>query len=188
MNVFNNYLSIEGLEDLRRFFQTKGKCCIYRKNEFFVKQGELHPTAGLVLKGAFRYLANSSEGNDRIVGYSFENDFVTDYGSFQSKALSVVNVQAVNDCEVCILPLQEVNEFFYTFDHNNLRCRIAEVMLADIYDRLLSLYCDSPIERYRKLINRYPEIQNLVSLKEIASFINVTPETLSRIRRKIIHE
>jgi hypothetical protein len=50
---------------------------------------------------------------------------------------------------------------------------------------MLSLYCDSPEGRYIKLIERYPDILNLVSLKEIASLIKIAPETLSRIRRKL---
>lgn len=62
---------------------------------------------------------------------------------------------------------------------------MAETLLNDVSARLLSMYCDSPEERYTKLINRYPDIVNLVSLKEIASLIKVAPETLSRIRRKL---
>jgi Mn-dependent DtxR family transcriptional regulator len=62
---------------------------------------------------------------------------------------------------------------------------VAEALLNDVSTRLLSMYCDSPKERYTKLIARYPDILTLVSLKEIASLIKVTPETLSRIRRKL---
>lgn len=62
---------------------------------------------------------------------------------------------------------------------------MAEPLLNDVSTRLLSMYCDSPEERYTKQINRYPGIVNLKSLKEIASLIKVAPETLSRIRRKL---
>ena len=62
---------------------------------------------------------------------------------------------------------------------------MAEPLLNDVSTRLLSMYCDSPEECYTKLINRYPDIVNLISLKEIASLIKVAPETLSRIRRKL---
>ena len=53
-----------------------------------------------------------------------------------------------------------------------------------VYERLLDLYC-SPEIRYKKLIKRCPELKEAVPLKNIASFLGVTPETISRIRRKL---
>ena len=62
--------------------------------------------------------------------------------------------------------------------------RIAETMFAEIYQRLLGFYCNTPEQRYRALMKRCPNLQELLSLKEIALFLGVTPETLSRIRKK----
>lgn len=53
-----------------------------------------------------------------------------------------------------------------------------------IYQRLLGFYCDTPEQRYRALMKRCPNLQERLSLKEIALFLGVTPETLSRIRKK----
>ena len=62
--------------------------------------------------------------------------------------------------------------------------RIAETMFAEIYQRLLRFYCDTPEQRYQALMKRCPDLQERISLKEIALFLGVTPETLSRIRKK----
>lgn len=62
--------------------------------------------------------------------------------------------------------------------------RIAEAMFAEIYQRLLRFYCDTPEQRYQALMKRCPDLQERISLKEIALFLGVTPETLSRIRKK----
>lgn len=61
--------------------------------------------------------------------------------------------------------------------------RIAETMFAEIYQRLLGFYCDTPEQRYQTLMKRCPDLQELITLKEIALFLGVTPETLSRIRK-----
>lgn len=98
---------------------------------------------------------------------------------------SAASAQAIKDSIVYSLTYDDLNTFFREQDFENLRAQIAEAFLSDIYGRMLSLYCDTPEQRYTQLLHRYPQIINEVNLKEIASFIKVAPETLSRIRKKI---
>ncbi len=56
------------------------------------------------------------------------------------------------------------------------------------YKRLLDFYCDTPEQRYVKLMKRCPDLKSIVPLKDIASFLNVTPETVSHIRRKLLQK
>lgn len=70
-------------------------------------------------------------------------------------------------------------------DTQRLGRYIAETMFAEIYQRLLGFYYDSPEQRYQALMKRCPNLQELITLKEIALFLGVTPETLSRIRKKL---
>ena len=63
--------------------------------------------------------------------------------------------------------------------------RVAEELFAITYDRLLDFYCKTPEEHYLNLIDRYPGLVDVIPLKELASFIGVTPETVSHIRRKL---
>ena len=62
--------------------------------------------------------------------------------------------------------------------------RIAETMFAEIYQRLLRFYCDTPEQRYQALMKRCPDLQERISLNEIALFLVVNPENLIRIRKK----
>ncbi|MGV8091374.1 MAG: Crp/Fnr family transcriptional regulator [Mangrovibacterium sp.] len=185
MFVLNKYLELEEIKEIRQFFIGAGMPKEYRKNEFFMQRGQKQDYAGFILKGGFRYLGYTSDGKEQIVGYSFENDFVVDYGSFQIQKPAVISSQAIKNSTVLMLSHEEINTFYDKYSSLNFRSKVAETCLEDIYGRMLSLYCDSPEERYTKLIERYPDILNLVSLKEIASLIKITPETLSRIRRKL---
>ena len=63
--------------------------------------------------------------------------------------------------------------------------RLAEHMLAEVYERLLDRYAASPQQRYEALTERCPDVLQLVPLRELASYLGVRPETLSRIRRRV---
>ena len=78
-------------------------------------------------------------------------------------------------------------EKFYRTDaaHERLGRTVAEHMLAEIYERLLQSYVSTPQERYESLLARCPGLLELVPLRELASFLGVRPETLSRIRRRV---
>ena len=66
--------------------------------------------------------------------------------------------------------------------------RIAETLLWEVYDRMISMYSLTPEERYLEIINRCPDLLKLITLKELASYLLIRPETLSRIRRKVVQK
>jgi len=189
MLAFDKYMQLDGIAELKQFFIENGVSKKYEKNEFFMQRDQKQNYAGFILKGGFRYLSyTTSTGKENIVGYTFENDFIVDYGAFQVREPASIGGQAIKQSTVLCITYDELNTFYDHCNAINLRGRIAETLFEDIYGRLLSLYCDLPKERYLKLIERYPDILNQVSLKEIASLIKITPETLSRIRRKLLQQ
>ena len=177
------YLGLEGIEELKSFISEYGILKQYSKNDFFIRKGYNLNHIGFIIKGGFKYLGYSSDGREQILGYSFESDFVADYPTFQTMQPPVIDIQSITNSTVKTLSHDELNSFFEHYEVVDLRSKIAESLLSDLGSRLLSMYCDLPEERYIKLIKRYPDILTLVNLKEIASLIKVTPETLSRIRK-----
>ena len=73
-------------------------------------------------------------------------------------------------------------------DAQRLGRLVAEEVLIEIYGRLLDFYCDTAEQRYISLLKRCPSLPQYIPLKEIASFLGVTPETVSHIRKKILLE
>nr|WP_320038915.1 Crp/Fnr family transcriptional regulator [uncultured Bacteroides sp.] len=185
MSIIKKHMELEGIAELRQLFISKGNTREYIKNEFFMQRGQKHNHLGFILKGGFRYLGYTSEGNEQIIGYSFENDFVASYSSFQTQQPSNIDAQAISNSTVLLLTYEDIKAFYDNCGFADLRSKVAETLLNDSNNRLLSLYCDSAEERYQNLIKNYPDILNLVSLKEIASLIKIRPETLSRIRRRL---
>ena len=80
----------------------------------------------------------------------------------------------------------KVEHFFATnAETMQIKCTLVEQSYLLMYHRLLDMYCKTTEELYLDLLNKCPDIQEYITLKEIASFLGVTPETVSRIRRKL---
>lgn len=96
----------------------------------------------------------------------------------------IVTIEAVCDTKICYIPYLKVEEFFATnVETMQVKCTLIEQSYLLMYHRLIDMYCKTTAELYLDLLNRCPDIQEYITLKEIASFLQVTPETISRIRR-----
>lgn len=92
----------------------------------------------------------------------------------------------MSECIIYQLSYQDVVAYWET-DMETLRFgkRTADALYEMVYKRLLDVFCNSPEESYLSLMKRCPDLKEKVSLKEIASYLRVTPTTVSNIRRKI---
>lgn len=141
---------------------------------------------GFVVSGSFRYCCTDSKGESKIVGYTFEDSFVGNYPAFQLQDKSNVDIQALCDCKIYTVTYPQLSAFYESNEgHQKLGRKIAETLLWEIYDRMITMYTLTPEERYIELLNRCPGLFQLITLKELASYLMVRPETLSRIRNKI---
>jgi len=179
----NKYTPEVDFSPIADLLQEKGLLKKYKKGEFFTHLSGRSDYMGYVSSGAFRYISTDSAGIDKVVGYSFSEGYVGNYATFQQKIFSNVGIQAICDSSVYILSYA-----FYEMSMENQRFgrRIAEILFLEIYDRLISIYSMSPRERYIEILKRCPDLLNMIPLKELASYLMITPETLSRIRKEIL--
>lgn len=183
---FNEYMDEIDFSEFRNLFLEKGTSREVKKKGYFVRQDEPCKSVGLIQSGIFRYTRIDNRGNEHIVGYSFANDFVCDYPSLIKSSSSLTNIQAITDCSVYLLSMKELKKFWETnMDTQRFGRLIAEEIFIEQYRRLLSFYCDTAEERYIALLQRCPNLPQYITLKEIASFLGITPETVSHIRRKL---
>ena len=102
---------------------------------------------------------------------------------------SKTDVKALEDSVVIQAPLETLRPFLQISVDGEIYVRaFVESLAFDFLKKIISLHCDTPEERYLQLQKRVPDILNRVNLKEIASYLRITPETLSRIRTRILYE
>lgn len=187
MSNFNNYINELDFSELIEFFLEKGVVTKYKKREFFCHQNQPTSHIGYIASGIFRYERTDSQENSHIVGYSFANDFVCDYTSIIRSTDSLVTAQAVTDSTIYLLSKQDIDDYWeMSMETQRFGRLAAETLFVDMYQRLLNFYCTTPIQRYTSLLQDRPDLLKHITLKEVASYIGVTPETVSHIRKKIL--
>lgn len=180
-NIYDQRIDLAAIKDVCR---EKGTCRHYAKDEVFVQQGTVGRYLGVVESGYFKYTTLTSSGNEAVVGFAFEGEIVADYYNSFNGFPSEVTIKAGTDTSVSQIRTGEARNIFNSFFEGNLSA-LNGTLFSEIYSRHLELYCKTPTERYLNLITRYPEIFDIVSLRDIASYLLVTPVYLSRIRKNI---
>lgn len=158
---------------------------LLKKGEYLLREGQVCNHVSFINKGAFRVF-NILNDNNYTAYFAFENDYVTDYKSFLTRKPSFDNIVALEDAELIQLDYDSMQHLYETFPVWQKYGRlISEFVFIETAERSQSLLMKSPEERYLQMLKEHPHILERVPLKYIASFIGVTPEALSRIRKRI---
>ena len=183
---FNSYMSNIDIDFFKELCLKHGELRHYKKNEFILHEGDACSFFGFILSGVVKYsCTNRTENKPYNVGFSFPNEFIADYPTCLYGMKSELNIQAIIPCEIYICSSAFLQQKFEENKESQQIARIAaEQMFFQSYSRYLDLFRFTPEERYLQLLKKCPAILQMVSLKEIASYLKITPIHMSRIRRK----
>lgn len=157
-----------------------------KKGEHFQMQGCPVRYMGYVDSGKFRYYKIDKDGNERTLWFNKSFPFIGDYHSFLKRTNAELCIQAMEDYEITLFSYEQMMELFDTnIDTQKLRATIAERSMFGWRNIALALYFNTAEERYIELLKDFPDIEKEISLKHIASTLGISPETLSRIRKKL---
>lgn len=181
---FNTYINRIDSEAWRELCVSKGSLRRYTKGEEFVSISKVGRYIGFIISGTLKYVAYSKDGTAHVMGMSRDGDFVADWPFCIYGIPAKLAIIAVTDCEIYCVSSQVVKEKMDS-DPNfkDIVMHSTEEVYTTVYDRYVDLYVKSPQQRYDELVSRYPDLFDLFSLKDIASFLNITPTHLSRLRR-----
>lgn len=156
-----------------------------KKNDFFVKEGEICPYFCYVESGILQH-SLMVEGEEKTTYLAMRNSVTSSLNSFLFKKPSRKSIKAISDCRLWIVDLATFkelitsNEAFHQFYYN-----LIEKQLCLIDDYRIDLLALSPEERYRKLLATEPELLQEVPLHYLASFLGISSRHMSRIRKNI---
>lgn len=183
---FNTYYDNIDSTFWRNLCVDSGVLRSYDKGELFVEQGRVAKYLGYIKSGALKYVVYADDGSEKVVGLEFTGEFVADFPFSLYGKKSRVSIEAVTACEIYCIPTKEIGELMVSDD--DLYRRIAESSIAlfdTIYNRYVDLHIKSAQQRYNELIGKHDDIFSIFPLKDIASFLNITPTHLSRLRKNI---
>ena len=184
---FNTYKEGLDLEFLREYCMEHGERRVMERGETLEEAGEPAQWVAFVERGCFKYMVhNDEEGKDYCTGFAFEGEFVSDFPYCLDGDVSEVSIEADMPCEVRVISGREL---LALFDNDpkmaKMDVKILKNLFKMVYARDLDHYRYTARSRYRRLLERCPQVVQMLSLKDIASFLNVTPVYLSKIRKEI---
>jgi CRP/FNR family transcriptional regulator, anaerobic regulatory protein len=155
-----------------------------KKNDFWIRKGEICRHLAFVNSGILRIINEINE-IESTVQLVYRNSFITSLTSFAYQVPGIWSIQALTDCD--LLLIDRDNHFRLVNDYKNwLEIDNVQLLLAytDLEYKLFSQYHLNAEQRFSKLFSERPDIFNQIPLKYIASSLGMTPETLSRLRKK----
>jgi CRP/FNR family transcriptional regulator, anaerobic regulatory protein len=156
-----------------------------KKGELVLRAGEVCNHVTFINKGYVR-IYNIVNDEDLTVNFAFDGNYITDYSSFVSRQPSIDYMVAMEDIEILQLSHDKLMQ---AYEHSPVWQKfgrlMAEYILIFVVARNKSLLFNSPEERYITLMKERPKVISNVPLKYIASYLGITPEALSRIRKRM---
>ena len=175
-------ITTEQIELLNFFF-------IHRKlskKQYLLQEGDICKYLTFVSRGILKSYILDEKGNERINLFAFEGWWISDFNSFLNREKAFLNIDAVDDSELLLISRDNYEEltlkipimdrYFRILYQNSLVTKDYRLIISNNF---------TAEEKYLQLVESHPEITQKLSHVLIASYLGLSPETVSRIRKKI---
>ncbi|AYN02393.1 Crp/Fnr family transcriptional regulator [Chryseobacterium sp. 3008163] len=187
LNYFNNIIPLNAEETqlVTEFFKSR----LYRKKQYVLQENDVCNQFNFVVRGCLRMYKIDEKGNTHILQFASENWWLSDIGSFHQKKPSELCIDALEDTMILQISYENLIRLYISapkFD------RIFRVLIEDSFvtlqNRLLQNISSTAEDRYLSFLKTYSHLSNRLSQTQIASFLGITPEFLSKLKAKLLKE
>ncbi len=155
-----------------------------QKNSYFLKEGQICDSIAFVNSGVLIYYKLMATGKETTTDFAFTGDWVTDIRSRLLHVPSLLNIKAIEDCELLVISNENLNKGYHMLPKLERLGRLQmERAFLKIAQQSIDLQTLSASQRYDKMLHEYPEIFQKIPLYHIANYLGVAPKSLSRIRK-----
>lgn len=167
-------------------------CCAFRienikKKDFLLKEGEICEDEGFVLNGCFKVFRTDKNSDDQILYFAVEDWWISDIDSFINKIPSQLNIQAIEDSEILLISREDKEKLYQEIPEIERLMRFKfQMSIIALQRRIIDNLSKPSDERYQDFLRDYPKTAHRLTNIQIAAYLGVTPEFISRIRRKIV--
>jgi CRP-like cAMP-binding protein len=157
-----------------------------KRRQFILQEGDICNTNTFIVEGCFRMFMVDENGKEHNLQFAIENWWIGDIGSFHSEKPSKLYIEAIENSVVLQVRKEDQLKLFVDYPKFNQIFRfLAENAMVGLQKRVLQNISSTAEERYLDFLKQYPQLFNRISNVQIASYLGVTPEFLSTIRKKI---
>jgi CRP-like cAMP-binding protein len=155
------------------------------KKEFLLKEGEVCNYTGFVTQGCLRTFTRNHEGNENVTRFAIEDYWVGDLYSYLTGDVSPYNIEATIDSKVLLIHKNDMEKVYEQVPKFERFFRIIVQRGYIALEKRFSIdLSSSALQKYENLLQKFNDIELRVSQKHIASYLGITPESLSRIKKK----
>jgi len=162
---------------------------VFRKREVLLLAGEVSDRYYFVIGGCLRTFTTDERGHEHIFHLAFEDWWAADLFSFVTGDPAFFTIEALEDTEVLCIHRDEYEALLTTYPKFE---RFFRLLMQKAYvasqQRTMDIMSKSAERRYLDLVKHYPQLEQRVAQHYIASFLGITPEALSRIKRGLIEK
>lgn len=165
---------------------SKAQTLELKKDEYFSEAGKVPKHLGFVLEGVFRFCYYNNKGEEITNYFIDEGNFVVDNQKFEAQIVASEYVQAVTNCKVLAFSKKDWDEISDTIvGFEMIQANVVKKCLITAMERRSPLISEDATTRYLSFMESFPALINRIPLSYIASYLGITQQSLSRIRRNI---
>lgn len=177
----SKYITLSG--DEREFFHSLLRHRSLRKKQFLLKEGQVCDFEAFILKGCIRTYYLDKDGVETILLFAVEEWWVSDIISFSDRVPSHLFIETVEDSELLTIDYAGKTLLFEKIPAFERMFRLlVQRSLGVLQQRFYASVSQTAEERYRQFLEKYPKVAQRVPQHQIARYIGVSPEFLSKIR------
>jgi len=184
IDYFNKILPLDDEEKafVKAFFKERR----VKRRQFILQEGEICMHNTFVLEGCFKMYFVDDNGKEHNLQFAIENWWIGDISSFHAEEPSKLYIEAIENSIILQIKKEDQLKLFVDYPKFNRIFRVlAENAMVGLQQRTIQNISSTAEERYLDFLKRYPQFFNRISNVQIASYLGVTPEFLSAIRKKI---
>ena len=183
----NEKVSLTEQEELT--LTSKLKQRTYLKNQYIVQEGDIYKYQTFILNGKVRTFYLDDNGNEHIVAFGIENWWIGDICSFATQTPAEFNTQCLENTTVVQIAFADMEELYQDLQKLERYFRLViQSAYGNMSKRIVNNHAMSAKERYLLFTESYPEIAQRVPQYMIASYLGITKEFLSTIRKQLASE
>jgi CRP-like cAMP-binding protein len=182
-NIANKevFLSSEEVEIVKSSFTHKK----LRKHQYILQEGEIATHDNFIVEGLARTFRIDENGQEHITKFTPEDWWAGDLASFLSNKPTVYNIDCLEDTQILRITHSDLETLFERVPKMNKYFRLLYQRSIISYNlRLSSALSKSALDRYEEFLKSYANIDERVPNHQIASYLGITPQSLSRLRKQ----